>query len=65
MVVREISYDHDMVCLLAGFAEITIKHDACARARWLNAGPVASRNVKTLNNDVMGRSQQEHPVRDA
>src|SRR6185503_15503420 len=63
VIVRKVADDHDVVRLFSTTAEIPIKHDACSWSNRLHPRSGCARDVETLNDDVMRRLQQYHPIR--
>ena len=62
MIVRNVPDNHNMVCLLAGLAEVAIEHNARTRTRWLHSRLIAARNVESLNDHVVRSAKQYHPI---
>jgi hypothetical protein len=63
VVVREVAYQNDVVCLLTRGTEISVEHNARARTGWVDRGSIMPGEIEALDDYVMSCAQQEHPVR--
>ena len=63
VIVRKVAYDHDVMRLFPTAPEIPVKHDPGAWPNRLHPGPCGTRDIEALNDDVMCRLQQYHPIR--
>jgi hypothetical protein len=62
VIVREGVNDDNVMGQLATASEVSVQHDSGSRAPGFLTGSSAARNVEALDNHVMGRLQQDHPV---